>query len=451
MGAIQIRDILNPQSIAIIGASNNSKKWSNEIMRNIIESGYEGEIYPINTKDDQVLGLKARKSLLDIPGTVDMICVCIAAKYVPEIIKQAVEKKVKSAVIFSSGFREAGRRDLEEDILNIIKDSELRIIGPNVQGIINTSNKLHNIFNMSFPLKGNVGVVAQSGSVSAFVTEKMDRRKIGISAMINLGNQIDLCESDFIEYFSEDINTDVIAMYLEGPKDKNRFKEAIIKAAPKKPIVLLKPGSTNEGQKTASSHTGSMAGNDTIFTYACKQFGIVRCKNTTEYIDTIIGFSLCNIPKGNRAVIFSSSGGMGSIATDELYQRGLKLAQLPEEAIEEIKSVVGEQANIGGVMDFAEALDNWEKTIDILNEKYEDCFDIYFFMIADGLEGMEHIIEHAAKKTQKTLIVSYMTDGKYKDKQLEHFYNNKIAIYETPDRAAEVLKNMCWYNEKFGV
>ena len=431
----------------MVGASNNPAKWSHKILQNIIEAGYEGKIFPINPKDDTIQGLRAYKSILDVPEDIDMMSICIDAKQVPEILRQGVRKGVKCAVIFSNGFREAGRKDLEDELLEAIRGSSLRIIGPNVQGIIHTASKLSNIFNMEFPKQGGVGIISQSGSISAYIAEKMKTEHIGISTLINLGNQVDLSETDFLDYLSQDDRTKVIALYLEGPRDSQKFKHSVIAAATKKPVVVMKPGSSEDGKEAAASHTGSIGGNDVIFTQACRQYGIMRCDTMTEYVDTIIAFAACKQPQGNRVAVISTSGGVGSIVADELNKCGLKLLELPNEAIEDIKLTTKKTSGVGGVMDMADSLANWEILINALEDKYRDYFDIYFLMIADGLEGFDKVAADISQRTDKTVIVCFMSDGDVRHRGAQFLRSREIPVYECPDRGARALTQMVRYNE----
>lgn len=445
----KLKEIFNPKSVAIVGASNNSSKWSYGIMSNIINAGYEGTLYPINPKDEQVLGLKAYKSILDIEDPVDMITVCVGAELVPGIIRQAVQKKVKLAIIITNGFREVGRKDLEDEILDAIKDSDLRILGPNVQGTISTGNKLSNIFNMDFPKAGRIGIVAQSGSASAYVTERMNVERIGISTMINLGNQVDLSECDFIKYFAEeDDETDLIAAYIEGPKDKANFKNVLIESAYKKPIILMKPGVTEVGQKAAASHTGSIAGNDKIFSYACKQYGIVRCETVTEYVDTIGTFASCKIPQGDRSLIMTTSGGMGSISADELVKQGLKVAEIPKDVVEGIKEITGIKKGIANIMDLEINEGNFKLVYEAMEANYKDYFDSYFVVLADGMKGMEKFLKDMIENTDKPVIIVYISDSIPKAEAVDALRDEGKYIFDCPDRAAKALANMVWYYEK---
>lgn len=443
---VALNEILDPRSIAVIGASSKPGKWGFEIFRNLL-TGKEINVFPVNPQANEILGVKAYESLSSVDGAVDMIVVCVKAEFVPGVVKEAVEKNVKTAVIISSGFREEGRKDLETEIMDIIKGSGLRVIGPNIQGIINAKKSLIPVFNMDLPVVGNVGIISQSGSMSAFLTEKLNTENIGISYLINLGNQIDLCESDFIDFLSLDESTRVMALYMEGPREQERFKKTVEAAGKNKPIILLKPGTSDAGKAVAASHTGSIAGNDAIFSFACRQYGIVRCETATEMLDTVKCFSLLPPLNGKRVMVFSTSGGAGSIAVDELSRQGFEPSMMPGPFLEDLMKKTGVRKGLGAIMDLSESIDDWTRVCSAINSSFENFLDVYFFMIADGLKDIEHVICDVKRNTDKPVVVSYMSDGKYKSETLRKLFENKIVVYETPDRAIRALANKRWYEE----
>jgi len=445
-----INSLLCPNSVAVVGASNNPDRWGYNVMKSILDAGYGGQVYPIHPKEREILGHCAYPSILDIAETVDMVSVCVAAPQVPNVIREAVQKKVKCAVVFSSGFREAGCPELEEELADIIRGSELRLLGPNVQGLIHTPAKLSNIFGLDSPSAGCVGIISQSGSVSSYISERMSEEGIGISTLVNLGNQIDLCESDFLDSFAEDEKTRVVALYLEGPKNGARFKEALIRCAQVKPVVILKPGSTSAGVVAARSHTASLAGDDSIFTYACRQFGAVRCAGMQEFIDTIHAFAAMPAVKGNRVAILSTSGGVGSIAVDELTKRGFQLAAFPENVRSELCAKVQKSSRIGNILDLSASLQDWQIVTKLLAQRYEKYFDSYFIMGADGLAGLDIVIETLAGLSDKPIMSVFQCEGAVKRLAMERLRKIPLPVVDVPERAAQILSNMLQYNKRKG-
>jgi len=446
----KIDNFLYCNSIAVVGASNNPSKWGYEVMDFLHRGKYNGKIYPVNKSESEVWGLESYPSLLKIHDNVDIVDICIPAKYTPEIVKEAVAIKAKGVVIFSAGFREAGEKDLEDKIKEIIKGTDTRVLGPNVQGVICPDNHLCNNSEPLITLSGNVGIISQSGSVSATIAEWCERDNIGISAMINLGNQIDICETDVLDYFLEDAKTDVIAYYFEGTSHSNDFNHLLKNKALKKPILIIKPGRTNMGKRSAISHTGSIAGNDKIFSDVCRQYGLINCSNLTHFYDSLTIFSCVkNIGRGNRAIVLSTSGGVGSIAVDELVENDLHPVILKNESIEKIRNSTNSGGtNVGIVLDLMVPISSWIKPVKLLNQEMEDEFDIYFFVIADSLPGIEDLIEELKSKTKKPIIISYTSGSAAERAGRKKLQQLSIPVYSTPDRAARALRDLVGFAER---
>jgi len=321
------------------------------------------------------------------------------------------------------------------------------VIGPNIQGINYIPNKMCAVVLPLITKEGPIGVISQSGSVSATVSEWAENEGIGISGMINLGNQADLCETDFLEFFSEDEKTKAIAFYLEGPKDGPRFKEALQRVAAKKPVVLLKPGRTSAGKHAAVSHTASVAGDDAIFTHACKQYGIIRALDMDTLYDTVKLLALQPLPCGRRVMVITSSGGAGSLTIDELNAQGLQTPLLPEDVLSEIYK----RGKDGGV-NYSNPLDIpsfdlsvWRKPLEVLIQK--DVADIYLFSIADPITGVEEVIMDIAASIDKPVVVSYMGGGRSETEGREKLHKAGIPVYATPERAARSISRMVRYAE----
>lgn len=447
----ELKNILDPKSIAVIGASKNKDKWGHMVLDSLVKGGYMGGLFAVNPKEKEILGVPSYPSLLDIPQDIDMIDICVPSHTIPEILRQASEKKVKSAVIFSSGFRESGENDLEQEVLAIAKNSNIRIIGPNIQGINYLPTKLTNV---AYPLttkEGCIGIVSQSGSISATLSEWGEKENLGISGLFNLGNQIDFCESDFIEFFLEDSNTKVIALYLEGPSNNKRFKDTLKRAFAKKPIVVLKPGRTDIGKKTAASHTGSIAGDDKVFTFACRQYGIIRKFDMTSFYDTVKIFTIRNYTKGKRVLIITTSGGAGSLAADELVDAGLEIPTLSMDAIKELKTnITLPGVNLKNPLDLTLApYEIWGRTIEVL-KKYEDQFDIYLFALADPIPKIEILVEELSESTDKPICFCYMGSGDCEIEGRNYLNSIGIPVYPSPERAARSLGDLVWYSNAGG-
>lgn len=442
-----INKIVNAQSIAVVGASANPEKWGYKTLKCLLAGGYDGKIFVVNSKEKDILGITAYPSVDELPEDVELLVILLPAAQVPGVLRQGIRKKAKGAIIITSGFREAGREDLEEEILAAIKGSGLRIIGPNIQGINYIPNKMCAVVLPLIKKLGSIGIISQSGSVSATVSEWAENEGIGISGMINLGNQVDLCETDFLEFFGEDEKTKVIAFYLEGPKDGARFKDTLKRVSGKKPVVILKPGRTAAGKHAAVSHTASVAGDDIIFTHVCKQFGVMRTFDMDSFYDTVKIFAVQPLPRGRRVLVITSSGGAGSLTIDELNAQGLETPLLSAEVLKEISS----RGKSDGIT-YSNPLDipsfdlsEWSKPLEVMMRN--DVADIYLFSIADPITGVEKVIIETMKSINVPVVVSYMGGGRSEIAGREALQNAGIPVYSTPERAARSIGQMVRYAE----
>jgi acetyl coenzyme A synthetase (ADP forming)-like protein len=345
-----------PRSVAVVGASRNPFKFGYSLLKNLLDLGFKGQVYPVNPNAEKILGLKAYPRVDAIKGDLDLAIIIVPAAKVPEIMIDCASKHVKGVVICSSGFREAGEagEKLEKKVVEIAKKAGIRIIGPNTTGILNTSNN----FTTSFaPLpkfkKGNVAFIAQTGLFAAAAFWSiMSKQPFGISKIVGLGNKCDVDDAEILEYLANDKDTDVIAIYLEGVKDGRKLFEAFNKIAKIKPTLILKSGKTTLGAKAALSHTGSLAVKDEIFDAVCKQTGVIRVEgDLDELLDITKAFALQPLPKGNRVAIVTVTGGGGVIAADECARRGLQLAPLSNETLNTIRKDMPSWATVNNPID----------------------------------------------------------------------------------------------------
>src|SRR5690349_20283600 len=322
---------LSPRSIAVIGAS--EKPGVGKAIFSNIVNGYKGKIYPITPSNDFISGLKAYKSVLEVPDQIDLAVVATPNKIVPKVMEEVGKKKIKGAIVVSAGFKEVDKNgaQLEEEIGIIGKNYGVRIIGPNCLGIMSLSHR--NMMNASFlkitPQYGNIALVSQSGAICAATVEDAEAQNIGFSKVISMGNKVDMDESDVLELLSEDDDTRVIVMYLEDIRNARRFMEIAkrITTEKKKPIIVLKSGRTAEGAKAAASHTGALGGSDANYEAAFAQCGVIRVDTMGELFDLATAFSKQSLPEGG-VVIVSNAGGPAIISTDACSKYGLKMADI---------------------------------------------------------------------------------------------------------------------------
>jgi acyl-CoA synthetase (NDP forming) len=440
--------IFNPDSIAVIGASNQPGKWGYMLLDAMIRGAYEGDLYPVNRKEDEVLGLAAYRSVDDVPGMIDLVVVAIPAPYVAQTLREAADKGVAGAVVVSGGFREAGRADLEDELCSIVQETGLRILGPNIQGIIRTSSRL---CAMPWPFiteEGPLAVISQSGTVTAAIAEWAAREGLGISAAVNLGNQVDLCESDLIEFFAGDPHTKAVALYLEGVKDGRRFLRAVEKAAKEKPIAVLKSGRTTGGQKAVASHTGSLGGSDTVFSAACRQFGVLRADDVESLYAVAKGLATMGRPKGNRVFAISTSGGSGALFVDEAERRGLALPPLPEELVERLRKLdLPAFATLSNPLDLADtAARNFLEVVRIVDEY--DVADVYLLIYGDPVPGGLDVAAELAGRVSGKLAVCYYGGGETETTDRVRMQQAGIPAFRTPESAARGIGAAVWSSRR---
>ena len=318
----------NPQSVAIVGASENPQKLGHQVLANVIYSGFKGPIYPINPKASEILGLKCYASLLDIPGPVELVTILVPNKAVAGVMEEAGQKGAKGAIIITAGFREAGGEgvQMEQQLLDIAKKYGMRIVGPNCLGLIDTFAPINASFAAGMPEQGSIAFMSQSGALCTAILDYALAENIGFSHFISLGNKSDIDEVALLDAWQDDPRTNVVIAYIEGIKDGPRFMTSARRAARNKPIIAVKSGRTASGSKAVSSHTGSLAGSDAAYDAAFKQTGVLRAESVQELFDYSIAFSYQPLIKGNRVAFVTNAGGPGVMATDALERNGLVLA-----------------------------------------------------------------------------------------------------------------------------
>lgn len=329
-----------PKSIAVVGASKDSRKIGHAALKNILISDYPCDLYPINPHEEEILGLKCYHKLTDVPKPIDLVLICVPAKIVPQIVRDSIEKKVKHIIIISSGFSEVGNRKLEEEIQDLIKDTKIRVLGPNTMGYKNASDGVDASFVFGEPRKGNLSLISQSGALGIGMIYLANNEFVGVSKIIGVGNKLDIDDDDLIEYFSRDPDTKVIGLYIEAVKDGRKFMNSI--KACRKPVLVVKAGRSKAGARATTSHTGSMAGSDQIYSAAIKQAGGIRCRDIVELFD--IARALAGQPpmRGNRVGIITNGGGLGILLTDACEDNGLHVPKLSDETYEKIDKILPE-------------------------------------------------------------------------------------------------------------
>jgi acetyl coenzyme A synthetase (ADP forming)-like protein len=325
----QMNRIMRPDAVAVIGASAENGKIGNSVMKNLINGGYQGMIYPIHPSAESILGKKAYKSVKDVPGEIDVAVFAIPAKFVAQALTEVGEKKIPGAVLIPSGFAETGNVAGQNELIEIGRKYGVRLMGPNIYGFYYTPKNLCATFCTAFDVKGKAALSSQSGGIGMAIIGFSRSAKMGVSAIVGLGNKSDIDEDDLLTFFEQDDNTQIIAQHCEDLKDGRGFAEVAKRVSKKKPVVVLKAGRTSMGARAASSHTGALAGNDKIYDDVFKQSGVIRARSLRDLLEFARGIPVLPTPKGNNVVIITGAGGSGVLLSDACVDNGLSLMAMP--------------------------------------------------------------------------------------------------------------------------
>ena len=321
--------IMMPKSVAVIGASIEPGKIGNSVMKNLINGGYKGSIIPIHPKAAEIMGYKAYKSVNEVPGEIDVAVFAIPAKLVAGALTECGEKKIAGAVLIPSGFAETGQHAMQEELVAIGRKYNIRLMGPNIYGFYYTPANLCATFCTAYDVKGSAALSSQSGGIGMAIIGFSRSAKMGVSAIVGLGNKSDIDEDDLLLFFEQDPNTKIIAQHCEDLKDGRAFAEVAKRVSKKKPVIMLKAGRTTAGAKAASSHTGALAGNDKIYEDVLRQSGVIRARSLRDLLDFARGIPVLPTPKGENIVIITGAGGSGVLLSDACVDNGLKLMPMP--------------------------------------------------------------------------------------------------------------------------
>jgi acetyl coenzyme A synthetase (ADP forming)-like protein len=477
--ARQLDSLFNPKSIAMIGASTSLRKWGFLILLNILKAGYKGDVYPVNPKQDSILGFKCYPNVMDIPEAVDLAVLTIPAAMVSDVIDDCGKKGVPNVVVITADFSETGPEGarLEKEIADKARSYGINLTGPNTMGIFSSESNLHALMPMIMPLHGKVSMFSQSGNVGVQMLDYGQQENVGFEKFVSSGNQAVLTIEDYLTYFAEDDKTGVILGYIEGVDENSDFVEVASRVTRKKPVLVMKGGRTEVGGDAASSHSGAMAGSTSIFRAVCKQTGIVEVCNTQELIDCAKAFAYYPLPKGNRVGIITRGGGWGVLAADACEENGLSVPQLPQYLIEEMDKLLPKYWNRKNPIDLVgtiandplprclELLAEWDGVDAVLAlgsgfrafsyqtseevtgpKELTDTMAMFKEYLAEKSQQPDDVLVQVSNMVSKTgkPIISVTIGSDYAHKEYSERYG--IVSYSTPERAVRVLKHMVDYN-----
>ncbi len=435
--------IMHPKAIAVIGASATPGKIGFTVLDNLIKQGYSGEIYPINPGEQEILGHKCYASVLDVPGEIDAAVVTIPAKIVLAAIDDCGKKGIKGLIIISSGFSEVGKRELEEQVVSAANRYGMRILGPNIVGVLSNSDKMNASFAPYLPLPGKATLISQSGALLIAIDASTYTRGVGFDKLISIGNMSDIDFADIINWLNDDPSTSCITLYVEGFKNGRSFMEVCRQST--KPIIALKAGVSAHGAAAAASHTGSLAGAAKVYGAAFSQAGVVQASDLDNLFDRTLALSLQPPMHGDNLLIITNGGGVGVLATDAAEKSGLPLKFAPEDVQVELKK---------HMPDFGSAKNPVDLTGMAGNEWYHDA--IKFAYAHDWVDGLAVLYCETAVTdpleiakgiksalvesgvSSKSVTVSFV-GGERSEKAMAWLVENGIPAYGAPDRAINAL------------
>jgi acetyltransferase len=441
--------LFNPQSIAIIGATEKQGAVGRTVVENLQVIQFPGQIYPVNPKRDTILGLKSYPSVAAIGQPVDIAVIITPPTTVPSVMSQCVDAGIKFGIVISAGFKEAGPagHELEQQVVNEARRGGLRFIGPNCLGVVNMHANVNASFAPSIPPSGKISVISQSGALCVAILDWATSCGLGLSKVVSFGNKADLNEVDFLRAFAEDPETNVVAAYLESITEGDRFLEVAEEIASIKPVVVLKVGVTQAGAKAASSHTGSLAGADMAYWAAFKRSGVIRAENFEALFDYALAFATQPLPKGNRLAIVTNAGGPGIMAADAAELAGLRLLPPRDSTREKLRQVLPPTAATGNPIDVigdAEP-DRYINTLNLIQDD-ENIDGILVVVTPQNMTAPLELAKqlHATHNKKKPLLTSFM-GGKEIIGAKDFLMECGIPNYPSPTRAVAAFKAMSDY------
>jgi acetyltransferase len=446
-----IEVLFNPRSIAVVGASATKGKLGNDVLRNLIDSGYSGEIYPINLKGGEILGRKVHTSVSEISSEVDVVVIVIPARFVLPVVEECGKKGVKALVVITAGFKEIGLegQETEREITKLAKKYGMIVQGPNCLGIINTSSPYNASFSAGTPAKGKVAFASQSGALMTGILDWSLMEKIGFSKFVSLGNKAQLDETDFVEAFGNDPDSKFILLYIESVVDGHRFMNVCRKITPHKPIFVVKSGVSAAGARAASSHTGSLAGSDTAYDVAFKQCGVMRASGMAELFDVANVFDDMYLPAGNRVAIVTNAGGPGIITTDACEANGLVITRFSDDTIKHLKEGLPPAASVYNPVDALGTAqpEDYALCVDTVM-KDENVDSVLVLLTPQAMtkekETAQVLVESHQKYPSKPLIAVFMGGNSMVYPRII-LNEGGIPVFDFPGRAVNAISELFKY------
>jgi len=469
---INWQSLFSPSSIAVIGASNARGSWGYNALKGLLATG-GWPIYPVNPNSPEVLGVKAYRSVVDIPESVDFAVIVVAARLVPGVLRECVSKGVKAAIVISAGFAETGEqgRELETEIARIASQEDISFIGPNSLGHASTQSKLSTFGQAWDMTTGPVSVVSQSGNMCAKIVRNLMESGVTFSKYVSTGNEANLHMEDYLEYLAGDDDTRVIAAYIEGLREGRRFLRLAKEITARKPIVAIKVGGTKEAARAVMSHTGSLAGMDEVYTAAFRQTGVIRVDNDDELCEVVLGLLNYPLPRSNRVGILSIGGGPAALTAEACEKEGLAIGTLEPDTVKKLDKYLPARWPRRNPVDMAgPAASEFPVMANMLWALMEDKNIDTVFMLAPiisdsnfskrmGLSSDEtkayrenelnnlKLLREKIDQYGKPVVLMWQTRGNTDPEILRLFRQGRIPIFSNAQYAIRVIRHLAWYKQ----
>ncbi|NLB72134.1 MAG: CoA-binding protein [Chloroflexi bacterium] len=442
----------NAKGVAVLGASTNPKKLSYGILENLLINGYKGEVFPVNPNAVEILGKKAYPTIADVPDPVELAVVVLPVTIIMETMRAIGERGIKTVVIITGGFKELGPEgaEIEKSVKKLARDYGMRVVGPNCVGTMDVRTGLNNTFIKGVPQAGPIAFISQSGAICGGVIDLIINSKIGFSHMASLGNMMDVNETDMLEYFAQDEDVQVIAIYSEGIADGRKFMNVAREVSKKKPIVFLKAGKNDAGAKAVSSHTGSLAGSYAAYQAAMRQAGVIEVQTINELFSLAWALGSQPLPKGKRVAMTTNAGGAAALAADSFDFNGFMLAEIAPEIQTRLREKLNPSAQVSNPVDMLGSVSPEDYLWSLENLDDDEGVDVLMpILVPQALvntPGVANSWVEIGKKTEKTILTCLM--GERSTCESEQMLNlNKVPVFKFPDQAGPVLKGMWEYKE----
>ena len=442
-----LETLFSPRSIAVIGASRTEGKLGHAVLANLIEGGFQGSLYPINPRPGDILGLPSYASLDDIEGEIDLAVIVIPSKGVLDVLEACGQLGVGSSIVISAGFRETGHEGLmaERKMAEIADRHQMRIVGPNCLGVIDTLASMNASFAVGMPRQGKIAFMSQSGALCTSILDIALARSVGFSRFVSLGNKADLDEIDFLEAWSDDPESKVIMGYVEGIADGARFIDVARRLTKRKPVIVIKSGRTSAGSRAVSSHTGTLAGSERAYEAAFKQAGVIRSTSVGNLFDLSIAFARQPLPRNDRVTIITNAGGPGIMATDAIEQMGLSLAPLSDETMANLRQALPPAASVLNPVDvLGDALaDRYRAALQLVSAdpNVGALIVILTPQFMTEIEETARAVAEVAHQSEVPVLACFMGEANTQG-GVRILTEHDVPNYIVPERAVATLKAM---------